>query len=109
MRPTPGTPLCRLDEIADPGTKGFHSEGFRGFVVRRGAEVRGYLDVCPHAGWPLAIDDARRLTREGDLLLCVGHGALFRIEDGLCIGGPCAGRSLDPWPVMVSGDAIVAA
>lgn len=62
--------------------------------------MRGYVDSCPHAGWPLAMFD-RYLTREKDLILCSGHGALFRIADGVSIGGPCAGEALEPWPIMV--------
>jgi nitrite reductase/ring-hydroxylating ferredoxin subunit len=27
---------------------------FAGFVVRKGEGVVGYVDSCPHAGWPLA-------------------------------------------------------
>ena len=74
---------------------------FNGFVVRRGDQLFGYVDSCPHAGWPLALADDRYLTREGDRILCGGHGALFRLEDGLCTAGPCAAESLDPWPVEV--------
>ncbi len=48
----------------------------------------------------------RYLTREGDLILCAGHAALFRIEDGLCIGGPCGGRRLAPWPVRVAAGEV---
>jgi hypothetical protein len=47
-----------LDEIPSPGSKGFrYREGeamFAGFVVRKGDLVVGYVDSCPHAGWPLA-------------------------------------------------------
>ncbi len=109
LRPAPGHDLCALDDLPDPGSRGFAFPGFRAFVVRLGAEVRGYLDVCPHAGWPLAMTDERRLTREGDYLLCTGHGALFRLEDGLCIAGPCAGRSLEPWPVTVREGRVLTA
>ena len=49
----------------------------------------------------------RFLTREGDFILCSSHGALFRLGDGLCVAGPCAGRSLKPWPVRVDGDTVV--
>ncbi|HTK36179.1 MAG TPA: Rieske 2Fe-2S domain-containing protein [Caulobacteraceae bacterium] len=111
-RPAPGLVLCRLDEIEDPGAKGFRfREGeaeFAGFVVRVGETVAGYVDACPHAGWPLALFD-RYLTREKDLILCSGHGALFRREDGVCIAGPCADDRLSPWPVAVSGDEVVTA
>jgi nitrite reductase/ring-hydroxylating ferredoxin subunit len=111
-QPAPGALLCRLSEIADPGAKGFvfrtGEKLFMGFLVRQGAEVFGYIDRCPHAGLPLATFGDRFLTREGDLILCSSHGALFRPRDGLCIGGPCAGRALWPWRVRVEGEVVVA-
>jgi nitrite reductase/ring-hydroxylating ferredoxin subunit len=111
--PAPGTRLCALSDIPDPGARGFDfrdgDQRFAGFVVRRGGQVFGYVDSCPHAGWPLAPIGDRYLTREKDLILCGGHGALFRIEDGWCLAGPCAGGRLTPWPVRVEGDDIVVA
>ncbi len=82
---------------------------FLGFVTRIGGAVAGWVDRCPHAGMPLAIVPGRYLTREGDLILCASHGALFRPGDGRCVGGPCAGQSLTPWPVRLEGDQILAA
>ena len=112
-QPPPGTRLCALGEIADPGSKGFlFREGealFLGFVVRRGHEVVGYMDRCPHAGMPLAMVENRYLTREGDLILCSSHGALFSIGDGLCVGGPCAGQALRTWAVKTAGGEVVTA
>jgi nitrite reductase/ring-hydroxylating ferredoxin subunit len=112
-RPAPGARLCALSDLADPGARGFeYRDGdlrFAGFLVRQGEAVFGYLDRCPHAGWPLAMAPDRYLTREGDLILCSGHGALFRPEDGVCIGGPCAGERLSPWPVRVEAGAVVIA
>lgn len=77
--------------------------------MRKAGDVRGYVDSCPHAGWPLAGPSGRHLTRENDLILCAGHGALFRIEDGACLSGPCAGKSLTPWPVVVHDGQVVSA
>jgi nitrite reductase/ring-hydroxylating ferredoxin subunit len=112
-RPAAGLRLCGLDEIASPGAREFRfREGdslFAGFVVRQGGAVVGYVDSCPHAGWPLAGPSGRFLTREGDLILCGGHGALFRIEDGLCVAGPCADKRLTPWPVVTVGADILTA
>ena len=109
-RPAPGVRLCALDEIADPGAKGFtYREGealFAGFVVRLGDEAIGYIDRCPHAGTPLSLQPDRFLTREGDLILCATHGALFRIGNGQCIAGPCAGQRLSPWPIAVAGGEV---
>lgn len=102
-RPAPGLRLCALDEIADPGAKGFSFREeralFAGVVVRRDGTLAGYEDRCPHAGWPLAAPGDRFLTRDGAHLLCAGHGALFRLEDGACVTGPCLGERLAPWPV----------
>ncbi len=112
-RPAPGTALCDLAEIADPGSKGFFfREGealFLGFVTRVGGKVAGWIDRCPHAGMPLSMAPNRYLTRKGDLILCASHGALFRPSDGFCVGGPCAGRSLWPWPVSVENGVVTAA
>jgi nitrite reductase/ring-hydroxylating ferredoxin subunit len=104
-RPAFGFALCTLDEIADPGSRGFvFRDGealFAGFVVREGAKVRGYVDSCPHAGWPLAATPNRYLTKDSRYIFCSGHGALFTRDDGECVSGPCYGERLEPWPVQV--------
>jgi nitrite reductase/ring-hydroxylating ferredoxin subunit len=103
--------LCRLDQI--DRAKGFSfREGhaaFYGVVLRDGERVWGFVDSCPHTGQPLSLFGDRYFTREGDLLLCSGHGALFRPEDGMCVSGPCNGRGLTPWAVAVrNGEVVVA-
>ena len=111
-QPLPGARLCAVADIPEPGSKGFmFREGeklFMGFVVRRAGEITGYIDRCPHTGLPLAPLPDRYLTRENDLIICSSHGAMFRLGDGFCVAGPCAGRSLWPWAVRVEGDAVVA-
>jgi len=112
-RPPAGTVLCRLHEIADPGSRGFHFQTgdklFLGFVVRRGEVLTGYVDSCPHTGQPLGGPTGRHVTRENDLILCTGHGALFRIDDGVCTSGPCAGQRLTEWSVAVVAGAVLTA
>ena len=111
-RPPAGVRLCSLDEIKDPGGKSFRfrqdTRMFAGFVIREGATVRGYVDSCPHAGWPLAPLDDRYLTRDNRHILCAGHGALFTL-DGLCVAGPCADERLAAWAVEVRGDEVFTA
>ena len=104
--------LCAVADLADPGSKGFRfraeSRLFAGFVVRRGDEIRGWIDQCPHAGWPMGAMDDRYLTRDGDRILCAGHGGLFSL-DGLGVTTPCVGQRLTPWPVTVrEGDVFTA-
>ena len=110
-RPPKGTALCPLDEIPEPGARGFDfrvgEAVFGGFVVRKAGLVLGYVDQCPHAGWPLAPLPDRYLTRDAERIFCGGHGALFRIEDGLCTSGPCEGDSLEKWPVVVDAEGMV--
>lgn len=96
-----------------PGAKGFRfREGdtvFAGIVLRFEGELRGYVDSCPHFGWPMGGIDDRYFTRDKDLLFCGGHGALFRPLDGVCVAGPCLRQALTPWPVRLEGDAVVVA
>ena len=70
-------------------------------AVRRGGAVFVYVNSCPHIGAPLDFMPGRFLNAEGTHILCSTHGALFRIEDGACVSGPCAGDRLHPIPTVV--------
>ncbi|WP_339872407.1 Rieske (2Fe-2S) protein [uncultured Brevundimonas sp.] len=106
----PGVTLCAETDIVDPGSRGFVLQigeaYFHGFVVRRQGQVAGYVDRCPHQGHPLAIELDRYLTPDGELILCGWHGAVFTPLTGACVGGPCAGAKLTPWPVVADGGVI---
>jgi nitrite reductase/ring-hydroxylating ferredoxin subunit len=97
--------ICPLHELADPGAKGFTmGEGewpLRGFVVRQGDSVHAYVNHCPHAGFPLNWQPDHFLAPGAPLILCVMHGALFEMQTGQCVAGPCAGNSLQSLPVHV--------
>ena len=106
----PGVTLCALADLPDPGARNFvlqiGARYFHGFVVRRGEAVTGFVDICPHMGLPLAqkLDDY--LSPDGALIACDWHGALFRPQDGMCVGGPCQGQALTPWPVRVAAGLV---
>lgn len=97
--------LCRLADLADPGSRAFRAGTgdwpLRGFIVRRGEQVWAYLNRCPHAGHPLDWLPDRFLDAEESLIQCGSHGALFEIDSGYCVAGPCAGQSLVPIAVRV--------
>lgn len=103
--PAPGTPLCALDEIDDPGAKGLTlgtaASHLDIFLVRKDGAVYAYLNLCPHAATRLDNWPDRFLTQDERHILCGNHAALFRIEDGFCTSGPCAGKSLERVPVEV--------
>lgn len=100
-----GVGLGPLDLIVDGGARNYvlqiGDKRFHGFVVRRGEAVFGYVDRCPHAGLPLAQQLDHYLTPDGGLIACSWHGAVFTVDEGTCVGGPCTGAKLSPWPVVV--------
>jgi nitrite reductase/ring-hydroxylating ferredoxin subunit len=97
--------ICPLHELADPGARGFTmGQGdwpLKGFVVRQGEHVYGYVNYCPHAGFPLNWQPDQFLVPGGTTIRCVMHGALFEMESGSCLSGPCLGLGLQPLPVHV--------
>ena len=100
-----GGRLAALDEIPDGEARGFAVATDAGvvsiFVVRRGDWVYAYENSCPHVGTPLDWTPDDFLDREKRHVVCATHGAIFRIEDGVCLAGPCQGDQLEPWPVAV--------
>lgn len=99
--------LCRLEDIPDPGSRGFdgHAPGHVGlFAVRKGQVVRVYVNSCPHIGIPLELVEHRFLDRKAEMIVCFTHGARFRIEDGLCVSGPCTGDELEMIQAVVDAE-----
>jgi nitrite reductase/ring-hydroxylating ferredoxin subunit len=105
--------VCRLTDIDEHGARAFTigtgDWPLRGFVVRAGAEVRGYVNHCPHAGHPLNLRPHRFLTADSTLIVCSSHGALFEKATGFCLAGPCAGRYLCAVPLKVESGFVMLA
>ena len=108
-----GVTLGPVADIADGCARNYvlqlRAGRFHGFVVRRGDAVHGHVDRCPHMGLMLAQTLDRYLTSDGRLIACSWHSALFEVDSGLCVGGPCVGQRLTPWPVTVIEGRIVTA
>lgn len=102
--------LCRLEEIEDGGAKGFPAPPgrFMGFfLVRQGEAVFAYVNSCPHIGVPLEWVPDQFLDARREFIQCSTHNAFFRIADGYCIGGPCAGESLEMLPARVAEGLVI--
>ena len=112
--------LCRLDDIPEGEARGFavdpaelgepEEPGGRPLdllIARRGEAVFGYVNSCPHVGSPLDWTPDRFMSPDRRHLMCGTHGALFRIEDGFCVHGPCAGKQLRPIALVLSQDGVV--
>ncbi len=104
------TLICELERLSDPGSYGFSidcaGERVDGFVVRRDGECFGYRNSCPHTGSPLDWVDHQFLDIEGALIQCTMHDALFLIDTGECVFGPCPGESLESLPIRIKDDNI---
>lgn len=103
--------LCRIEDIPDGESRGFEitvgEDEIEFFVVRMGNAVFGYLNDCPHVGTPLNWKNTQFLTMDKSMIICATHGAVFRIEDGHCTGGPCIGMNLKPVAVGCEGSNII--
>jgi nitrite reductase/ring-hydroxylating ferredoxin subunit len=103
--------IGRLDDIADGAAKEYRVEHDGAvhsfFVVRRDCNLFAYANTCPHYRTPLNIWPDRLLSRPGTEIMCYTHGALFEIETGRCVRGPCFGDYLTPVSVVLEDDALI--
>ncbi len=106
--------LCRLDEIPDGGATavdamladgGVDPKQSSVILLRRGEQVRGYLNICPHTARRLDYAPGKFLLKN-DTLICAVHGATFNQADGLCIAGPCRGEHLREVALQVQDGVI---
>ncbi|WP_044874099.1 Rieske (2Fe-2S) protein [Pseudomonas sp. LFM046] len=95
--------LCRPDDLAEGQSRGFTVDDLKILLVRRQGRVHAYVNSCPHRGIPLDWVPNQFLDHSGSLIQCATHGALFLIESGECVTGPCVGEALDP--VAIREDA----
>ena len=99
------TVVCQLDELHDPDCRGLtlclNEQIFDVFIVRRGMQVFAYHNSCPHTGGPLDWVSGQFLNIDRDYIQCATHDALFRLNDGYCVAGPCAGDKLKSVPVVI--------
>jgi nitrite reductase/ring-hydroxylating ferredoxin subunit len=104
-------PICRLDELPDPGSRGFELPTPDGpvecLLVRHGGRVFAYRNRCPHTGAPLDWLPGQFLDLTGELIQCALHGALFLPETGECVHGPCLGAHLVPVPVILNEGSVL--
>lgn len=88
------TLICNSADIPDNQSKGFEINGQLFFIVNKFGKFNAYQNACPHLGIQLEMVPNQFLDSSHSLIQCSMHGALFRIEDGLCISGPCFDQKL---------------
>lgn len=88
------TKLCHIDDIGEDSSKGFELGTDKVFAVKKDGQVFIYRNSCPHLGVELNWTSDQFMDVEGVLIQCFTHGALFLVEDGECVAGPCLGKKL---------------
>lgn len=93
--------LARLADIPDHSAIVVVFDGRSIILARSGARVFGYVNRCPHAGYPLQRADGALLVQDERYIVCGAHAASFDLETGACAGGPCNGKGLKRVAVAV--------
>ena len=76
------------------------------FVVNENQQFFAFRNQCPHTGVNLNWQPNQFFDIDNKYLQCSTHGALFRVNDGYCVRGPCAGASLISIPLKVDSGNI---
>ncbi|MFG0582165.1 Rieske (2Fe-2S) protein [Pseudomonas sp. zjy_9] len=98
--------LCSPQELAEGQSRGFLIEQLNLFAIRRDGQVHAYLNRCPHRSVALEWQKDGFLDDSGSLIRCATHGALFLIESGECVAGPCEGQALQALECREDADGI---
>ncbi|MDH5391777.1 MAG: Rieske 2Fe-2S domain-containing protein [Gammaproteobacteria bacterium] len=102
--------LCTLDSIADPGACEFSLEDRRKtheiFVIHKDGQFFAYKNSCPHTGASLNWQQNQFLDLDHAFIQCCVHNALFEIDSGYCLSGPCAGSSLEELSLSIEGNEL---
>ena len=101
------TVLCHRDDISNNSSRGFSIDGDSIFVVHYQQKFYVYRNHCPHLGLELNWQPDQFLTVDNTLIQCATHGALFLIETGECVSGPCSGQALEAVDFRVEENVIM--
>ncbi|PHS22887.1 MAG: FeS-binding protein [Methylophaga sp.] len=102
--------LCNKQEITQGNPRGFSLDFEQGkfelFLVKHDDAIHAYKNQCPHLGIPLNWQANEFLSLEQSHIQCATHGALFNLNDGYCILGPCASESLTSLTIEQRNDEL---
>ncbi len=87
--------LCHENDIQEDDSRGFELDEGNFFAVKKDGIIYVYNNRCPHLGVPLEWQEHQFLDSDKALIQCSTHGALFKIENGECIAGPCLKQYLN--------------
>ncbi|MBU3120723.1 Rieske (2Fe-2S) protein [Acinetobacter soli] len=79
-------------------------EGETIFITQRDGMFYAYKNICPHLQVELEFLENQFLDYDHEYIQCSTHGALFNVETGECISGPCLGEALTKVEIKVHSD-----
>ncbi len=101
--------IANSDELEEKG-HGLRfelSEGRAAFAIRFEGQVRAYLNECRHLPTELDWNFGHFLDADKEFFICASHGAMFDPKDGLCVSGPCRGKSLYALDVVETNSEVL--
>jgi nitrite reductase/ring-hydroxylating ferredoxin subunit len=101
------TVLCNTCDIPPQSARGFTLDGRALVAVHHNERFYVYENRCPHRGVELEWQPDQFFDFEGNFIQCATHGALFKIDTGECIAGPCNGQALTQVAFSEIDDQIV--
>jgi len=101
------TILCHIDDLPEGSAKGFSLQSDSLFALRYDGQFFVYRNSCPHLGVELNWLEDQFLDADNTLIQCATHGALFAIDSGECLAGPCRGKHLQAIPFEIVDSRIL--
>lgn len=97
--------IAMTEEIAERAARAYDTDDGRTiFITQRDGSYYAYNNLCPHLQTELEFLENQFLDQDGEYIQCSTHGALFNVETGECISGPCLGESLEKVNIKVHSD-----
>lgn len=96
--------LCNTEDIPEREARGFDTDQGPIFITQRDGAFYAYLNNCPHLGTELEYQENQFLDMDREYIICSTHGALFQVESGNCVFGPCQGDHLTRVEISVHSD-----
>lgn len=93
--------ICNVDQLSNGECASLEAQDSAYFVVRYNDQWFAYKNACPHLGLSLDFVPNQFLVPDKSMIQCSSHGALFEIETGECLAGPCTGQSLQKVPFEI--------
>jgi len=102
--------LCDINKLIKKSiiTASSISQGDKEYIViSHKNDIFVYLNRCPHLNKTLNSRPETLLDKHNNFILCANHNALFTIDQGLCIKGPCKGQTLQKVAYKIVGEQLL--